>query len=71
MTPTISRVCAVLPTGIETELTLYADDTYHLKQDYVDHKDGHDETNGTFQVLDNKRLDACASFQAVSTPSTR
>ena len=29
--------------GIKTVLTINADSTYQLKQDYIDRKDGHDE----------------------------
>ena len=38
--------------GIKTVLTIKADSTYQLKQDYVDQKDGHDEASGVFKVLD-------------------
>lgn len=37
--------------GIKTELTIKADSTYELKQDYIDRKDGHDEAAGIFKVL--------------------
>lgn len=35
-------------------LTINADSTYLLKQDYIDKKDGHDEASGIFKVLDGK-----------------
>ena len=38
--------------GIKTVLTIKADSTYQLEQDYVDQKDGHDEASGVFKVLD-------------------
>ena len=37
-------------------LTINADSTYQLQQDYIDRKNGHDEASGTFQVLDNNVL---------------
>ena len=37
-------------------LTINADSTYLLKQDYIDKKDGHDEASGIFKVLDGKVL---------------
>lgn len=42
--------------GIKTVLTINADSTYRLSQDYIDRKDGHDEASGVFQVLDNNIL---------------
>ena len=42
--------------GIKTAITINADSTYQLKQDYIDRKDGHDETSGVLQVLDNNVL---------------
>lgn len=42
--------------GIKTVLTINADSTYQLQQDYIDRKNGHDEASGTFQVLDNNVL---------------
>ena len=42
--------------GIKTVLTINADSTYLLKQDYIDKKDGHDEASGIFKVLDGKVL---------------
>ena len=33
-------------------LTINADSTYQLQQDYIDRKDGHDEASGVLQVLD-------------------
>ena len=42
--------------GIKTVLTIKADSTYQLELDYVDQKDGHDETSGVFKVLDGKVL---------------
>lgn len=41
---------------IKTVLTINADSTYLLKQDYIDKKDGHDEASGIFKVLDGKVL---------------
>ena len=32
--------------GIKTVLTINADSTYQLRQDYIDRKDAHDEANG-------------------------
>ena len=46
----------VLPPDVETTLTLNADSTYQLEQDYVDQKDGHDEASGVFKVLDGNVL---------------
>lgn len=46
----------VLPSDVETTLTLNADSTYQLEQDYVDQKDGHDEASGVFKVLDSNVL---------------
>lgn len=40
--------------GIKTVLTINADSTYQLQQDYIDRKDGHDEASGVLQVLDGK-----------------
>lgn len=37
--------------GIKTVLTINADSTYQLQQDYIDRKDGHDEASGVLQVL--------------------
>lgn len=42
--------------GIKTVLTINADSTYELKQDYIDRKDGHDEASGVLQVLDGNVL---------------
>ena len=42
--------------GIKTTITINADSTYQLKQDYIDRKDGHDETSGVLQVLDSNVL---------------
>ena len=42
--------------GIKTVITINADSTYLLKQDYIDKKDGHDEASGIFKVLDGKVL---------------
>lgn len=38
--------------GIETVLTINADSTYQIEQNYIDRKDGHDEASGVLQVLD-------------------
>ena len=46
----------VLPSDVETTLTLNADSTYQLEQDYVAQKDGHDEASGVFKVLDGNVL---------------
>lgn len=46
----------VLPSDVKTTLTLNADSTYQLEQDYVDQKDGHDEASGVFKVLDGNVL---------------
>ena len=42
--------------GIKTVLTIKADSTYQLQQDYIDKKNGHDEASGVFKVFDGKRL---------------
>lgn len=42
--------------GIKTVLTINADSTYEIKQDYIDRKDGHDEASGVLQVLDGSVL---------------
>ena len=42
--------------GIKTVLTIKADSTYQLEQDYIDRKDGHDEASGVFKVLDGNVL---------------
>ena len=42
--------------GIKTVLTIKADSTYQLEQDYIDQKDGHDEASGVFKVLDGNVL---------------
>ena len=42
--------------GIKTVLTINADSTYELKQDYIDRKDGHDEASGVLQVIDGNVL---------------
>ena len=42
--------------GIKTKLTIKADSTYQLEQDYVDRKDGHDEASGVFKILDGNVL---------------
>ena len=39
--------------GIKTVLTIHADSTYQLTQDYLERKDGHDEASGIFKVLAN------------------
>ena len=39
--------------GIKTVLTIHADSTYQLTQDYLERKDGHDEASGVFKVLAN------------------
>lgn len=38
--------------SIKIVLTIKADSTYQLEQDYVDQKNGHDEASGVFKVLD-------------------
>lgn len=40
--------------GIKTVLTIKADSTYQLQQDYIDKKNSHDEASGVFKVLDGK-----------------
>lgn len=42
--------------GIKTVLTINADSTFQLQQDYIDRKDGHDEASGVFEVLDGNVL---------------
>ena len=42
--------------GIKTVLTVNADSTYELKQDYIERKDGHDEASGVLQVLNGNVL---------------
>lgn len=42
--------------GIKTVLTINADKTYELKQDYIDRKDGHDEASGVLELLDGSVL---------------
>ena len=42
--------------GIKTKLTIKADSTYQLEQDYIDRKDGHDEASGVFKVLNGNVL---------------
>ncbi|WP_299338945.1 copper resistance protein NlpE [uncultured Prevotella sp.] len=42
--------------GIKTVLTIKADSTYQLQQDYIDKKNSHDEASGVFKVLDGKVL---------------
>lgn len=42
--------------GIKMVLTINADSTYQITQDYIDRKDGHDEASGVFVVLDSNVL---------------
>ena len=42
--------------GVKTVLTINADSTYELKQDYIERKDGHDEASGVLQVLNGNVL---------------
>ena len=42
--------------GIKTVLTIKADGTYQIEQDYINQKDGHDEASGVFKVLDDNVL---------------
>ena len=42
--------------GIKTKLTIKADSTYQMEQNYVDQKDGHDEASGVFKVLEGNVL---------------
>ena len=42
--------------AIKTVLTIKADSTYQLEQDYIDRKEGHDEASGVFKVLDGNVL---------------
>ena len=66
-TSSVDLVCAVAGTyegtlpaadcpGIKTVLTINADSTYQLQQDYIDRKDGHDEASGVLEVLDGNVL---------------
>ena len=49
---TVQNVAAADCPCIKTVLTINADSTYQLQQDYIDRKDGHDEASGVLQVLD-------------------
>ncbi len=42
--------------GIKMVLTINADSTYQMTQDYMERKDGHDEASGVFDVLDGNVL---------------
>jgi len=42
--------------SIKTVLTIKADGTYQIEQDYIDQKDGRDEASGVFKVLDDNVL---------------
>ncbi len=42
--------------SIKTVLTIKADSTYQIEQDYIDQKDGHNEASGVFKVLDDNVL---------------
>ena len=42
--------------GIKMVLTINADSTYQMTQDYMDRKDGHDEASGVSDVLDGNVL---------------
>ena len=42
--------------GLKTVLTINADGTYQLRQDYIDRKDAYDELSGVFQVVDGHLL---------------
>lgn len=42
--------------GIKTVLTINADSTYQLQQDYIDREAGHDEASGVLEVLDGNVL---------------
>lgn len=42
--------------GIKTVLTINADSTYQLSQDYLERKDGHDEASGVYQVVNGNVL---------------
>lgn len=42
--------------GIKNVLTIKADSTYQIEQDYIDQKDGHNEASGVFKVLDDNVL---------------
>ena len=42
--------------GIKTMLTIKADSTYQLEQDFIDRKNVHDEASGVFKVLDGNVL---------------
>lgn len=42
--------------GIKTVLTINADSTYQLSQNYLERKDGHDEASGVYQVVNGNVL---------------
>lgn len=48
--------CGVLPSDVETTLTLNADDTYLLIQAYKEKQNEREKLRGTFQVLDGNIL---------------
>ena len=48
--------CGVLPSDVETTLTLNADDTYLLIQAYKEKQNEREMLRGTFQVLDGNIL---------------
>ena len=48
--------CGVLPSDVETTLTLNADDTYLLIQAYKEKQNEREKLRGTFQILDGNIL---------------
>lgn len=48
--------CGVLPTDVETTLTLNADDTYLLIRTFKEKQNERERLRGTFQVLDGNIL---------------
>ena len=48
--------CGVLPSDVETTLTLNADDTYLLIQTFKEKQNEREKLRGTFQVLDGNIL---------------
>ena len=50
--------------GIKTVLTINADSTYQLQQDYIDRKDGHDEASGVAE-FSKKTITGTVDFSKV------
>ena len=42
--------------GLKTVITINADSTYQMQQDFIDRKDGHDEASGIFEIKDGNIL---------------